>query len=594
MGDHPVADTDQSSTTDASQQWVNFWRFLQRRVLTIGTFLTITVLLVAAGTARQTPLYRATATILIDMETPSVLAISQTRDDFQLSQAHYLTYADYYRTQLEIISSRSIAERVFASLRLSEQPRYAAAADPVAVLRKEVTVEPLKATRLAKVHVEDPDPELAARIANEFALLFAEENLSRSASAEAMTLMKNQHLRLKAQEADLSKRYKTRHPAMMRIRQEKEQIAQAIEGELQRQQLRAQSPLALADSAAVEGSKTIVERMRDSATIGSLRQNNIRVQDLAQPPTDPAKPRKTLNLLLSVLLGLLGGVGLGALQEQLDSSVKSPEDIEHDRHLTLLGFVPRIARMRVPLRHRAMSRYQCVRMDPYSPAAESYRSLRTSLLCAASSNDGRALVVTSAGASEGKTTTVSNLGIALAHGGVKVLLVDADLRKGRLHDAFQLKRGLGLSEFLRGQASLEEIIQPTGIEGLSIVATGSYPPNPAELVGSARMRKFLSQTTGLFDRVLLDSPPIIVTDAAVLASMTERVVAIAKSGRTPRRALYRLNTVCREVRAKLLGIVLNNVAPLDTAPYYRYSGYRYAGPHGDGKAKREKVQAHHA
>lgn len=574
-------------TSDFSQQWRDFTRFLRRRLWTILTFLTITALVVAAGTWMQTPVYQATATVLIDMETANVLSVSTIRDDSTFGQSNYQTYADYYRTQLEILTSRSIAERVFANLKLQELPPYASAQDPVAILMGQVTAEPVKQTRLAKLHAEDPTPQQAARLANEFAAVFAEENLAKTMSAEAMTLMKNEYLKLQSKEAELSRRYQAKHPAMIRVRQEMEQLAQTTAQEMKRQlhyerrQVEGGSPTAEAMP------KSLLERLKESSVMGSLRPNNIRVQDLAQAPTTPSKPNKVLNLLLGLFLGLLGGIGMGALQELLDSSLKVPEDVEQDGRLVLLGYVPRMDGFHAKAKNKLQQRYQCVQLGPHSPAAEAYRALRTSLLYAAPHGNARAVVVTSPGAEEGKTTTVTNLGIALAQSGLKVLLVDADLRKGRLHNVFQLKCSPGLTEFLVGQASFETTVQPTGIAGLSVIASGVAPPNPAELLGSSQMRDFLKQATTAFDRVLLDSPPVIaVTDAAILAGMTETVVAVAQSGKTPRQAIHRLTAICQEVRAKVLGIVLNNVPKLDAPAYYRYSAYRYTPPHGDGRSKR--------
>ncbi|MBI4004241.1 MAG: polysaccharide biosynthesis tyrosine autokinase [Candidatus Omnitrophica bacterium] len=573
-------------TNDVRQQGRSWLRLARRRAWTVVTFLTLTVLVVAAGTWLQAPVYQATATVLIGMETPDVLTVSSTRDA-SLQRADYDTYADYYRTQLAVITSRAVANQVFRNLKLEGQPPYGAAADPVGVLLGQVEAEPVKQTRLAHIHVEGHDPELAARIANEFGRIFAEQNLAKTVAAEALTLMKNEYLKLQSQEAELSKRYKAKHPAMIRVRQKMQQLGQAIEEELKRE-LHADQGLEAgngspADGSAPPTSASILDRFSVRSVMGSLRPNNIRVQDLAQVPTTPVRPKKTLNLFLGVLLGLLGGLGMAVGQELLDSSVKMPEDLEQDERLVLLGYVPRIDGLRSasksPVKGKTRQRAQCVEVEPHSQSAESYRALRTNLLYAVANGDARAFTVTSPGKEEGKTTTVSNLGIAIAQSGLKVLLVDADLRKGRLHDVFQLRRKPGLSEFLTGQASFESVIQPTTIAGLSVVASGAFPPNPAELLGASPMREFLAQATAAFDRVLLDSPPIVaVTDAVVLAAVTGTVVAVAKSGTTPRRALYRLTTACRDVRAKVLGVILNDVPRVDAPEYYRYAAYRYAAP----------------
>jgi capsular exopolysaccharide synthesis family protein len=188
--------------------------------------------------------------------------------------------------------------------------------------------------------------------------------------------------------------------------------------------------------------------------------------------------------------------------------------------------------------------------------------------------------VTSPGSQEGKTTTTTNLGIALAQIGLKILLVDADLRKPRLHEVFQISQKPGLSEYLIGKASFEKIIQATEIPGVWVVTSGTLPKNPAELLGLPAMQQFIKHATEKFDRVLLDAPPVIpVTDAVVLSALTGNVLAIASSGKTPRQALYRLMSVVQDVHAKVLGVILNNVPTHNITAYgYGYGVYRYGEP----------------
>ena len=163
---------------ELSEQWQQLQRLMCSRGWTILTFLTVTMLVVVVGTSLQTPLYRAAVTVLVDMESPNVLAVSTSRDGSTVGQANYMTYADYYRTQMEIIKSRTIAQRVFTNLKLGEKKYYAETKDPVATLMSQVKVEPIKQTRLTRIYVEDANPIQAARIANEFGIIFVEENLA--------------------------------------------------------------------------------------------------------------------------------------------------------------------------------------------------------------------------------------------------------------------------------------------------------------------------------------------------------------------------------------------------------------------------------
>ena len=548
--------------SNLSQSWFEFSRAVRKRRSTVRIFMVTTVCIVVVGSFLQTPIYRASATVLIDLETPTVLAVSTSRDDSTVAEASYMSYAGYYRTQLEIITGRSMAEKVFRTFHQENRPEYRGKPDPILLFLRRVKVEPIKQTRLIKIHVEDRDPKLAARIANEFAANLCLENLARTSMTEYMTLKKNEYLKLQAKETELSKRYKNKHPAIVRIHKEMEQLAGLIEKETRHQ-----------TNPGVE-----VSASPDySALAGGLRPNNIRVQDFASTPVKPIRPKRLLNLLLGLCFGFLGGIGLAVAQEQMDTSLRGPEDIEQDSSLVLLGHVPRIESVKGSPSTEFLQHWKFSNVEVFSPAAEAYRAIRTTLLYALPPDRGRVILFTSPGPGEGKTTTVSNLSVAIARSGEKILLIDADLRKGRLQDVFNVKRSPGLSEFLTGQATLEQIIQKTEVEGLEVVSCGIYPPYPAELVGSAQLVKLIEAVSSKYGRVFIDSPPILaVTDAAVIAAKVKTVVAVAQSGTTPRQALLRLSDICREMRAKLLGVILNNV-PVWGAPYhYRYSSYGYS------------------
>lgn len=568
----------ETKSLDFSEQWRRFIRLLQARQWTIVTFLSVMLLVVVLGTSMQTPIYQAATTVLIDMETPSVVGVStlsaSSREDYSradISQTNYMTYADYYRTQVAIIRSRAIAERVFDNLKLGQLKSYAHQKDPIRKLLNQVAVEPVKQTRLARIMVDDPNPKLAADIANEFGLVFAEENLTKAATSESMTLMKNQYLKLQAREAELSKRYKSKFPAMVRVHQQMENLTRSIEREMKKQMQSESRP---------DASKSLVENLRKTATMVGLRPNNIRVQDLAGPPLKPYKPRVMLNLFLGLFFGLLGGLGTAVVEELLDSSLKNPEDIERDSRFTLLGHVPEMEAQSSPLESNPES--------AHSPGAEAYRSLRTNLLYATPQGNARTLVLTSPGSGEGKTTTAVHLSIALGQIGMRILLVDADMRKPSLHKVFQLKQKLGLSEFLNGKASFDEVVQHSGMSNVWAVTSGSLPPNPAELLGLPRMKEFIQQAVAKFDRVVLDSPPVIpVTDAIVLAAITGTVIAVVQSGKTPRQALARLYAVMNDVQVKVLGVVMNRVPVYDIFGYgYGPTAYHY-GESSAPQAKRD-------
>ena len=534
-----------------SGRWFQFAQALRKRAWLVRTFTGMTAAVVVLGTWFQRPVYEATATVLIDMETPSVLAVSSSRDDATISQMNYFAYADYYRTQLEVMASRELAEQVFENLKLGKQPWYRRAKMPVMQLMSQIRIEPVKQTRLAKVHVEDRNPKQAAAIANELALVFTSENQNRATANEAMILAKTEYLELQRKEAEFSKRYKAKHPAIVRIQKEMEQLSKTIE-----------------EGPPAAGSKD---------PSAHLRLNNIRVQDMAQVPIKPVRPRRLLNLLLGLIFGGIGGVSLAVALELTDTSLKTPEDIGPGSKLLLLGHIPRIDGLPGGGAVEFHEHTRFSHVEPFSPAAEAYRSLRTALLYTAPMEKIRTLIFTSPGPQEGKTTTVSNLAAAVAQGGVRVLVIDADMRRGRLHDLVGVPRNPGLSEYLAGDATLEQIIRPTQVQNLWLIPCGRVPRYPAELVGTQKMRELMKRVgEGAYDRVFVDTPPVMaVTDGAIVAAIAKNVIAVVQSGRTPRQALSRLSKICEDVQAKVMGVVLNNVPAWSTPYYYRYSSYQY-------------------
>lgn len=537
-----------------SGPWFEFNQSVRRHRELIRAVTLATVVIVVLGSWLQRPVYRATASVLIDMETPSVVAVSATRDDATIAQTNFFAYADYYRTQLEVISSRALAEQVFENLKLGQEKPYRRTKNAVSALMTQIRIEPVKQTRLARIHVEDHDPKRAARIANELAVVYTLENLNRASATETLILAKTEYLELQRKEAELSKRYKAKHPAAIRVRKEMEQLAKTIE----------------------EGLKP----GEGPAVASHLRPNNIRIQDLAQVPTRPVRPKRLLNLLLGLLFGLVGGIGLAVAMDLADTSLKTPDDLSFQGKVPLLGHIPRMDGARGSLPSQEFKDHvRFAHLEDFSPAAEAYRAIRTSLLFTSPLEKTRTILFTSPGPGEGKTTTLCNLGAAVAQSGAKILLIDADMRRGQISQVFSIRRSPGLSEVLLGKASPEEAVQPTEVPNLWVIPSGQTPRHPAELVGTEPMRRLIEWASGRYDRVFVDSPPIMaVTDATVLAAMIKAVIAVVQSGKTPHQALRRVVKTCHDVQARVLGAILNNVPIWSTPYHYRYSSYGYYRP----------------
>ena len=303
-------------------------------------------------------------------------------------------------------------------------------------------------------------------------------------------------------------------------------------------------------------------------------------------PSTPTSPNVPRMLLFGGLLGLLLGAGQALLRDVLNTVVRSRRDIEQVSDQAILGAVPL---------DESVVDALVLNSDPHGLRAEAYRSVRTNLQFLALDKGGRSIVVTSSVPGEGKTSTAINLAATLAAAGEKVLLVDADLRRPRVATQLKLEGAVGLTTVLIGDARLGDVVQPYGRTPLDVLTAGRVPPNPAELLGHARMRALLEDASKLYDTVIIDSPPLLpVTDAAVLAGETAGVVVVVGSGIVKRPELTASLEVLERVEARVLGLVLNRVKLSEGEAYgYRHSYYsdhpKAAPKKGDRKGKRRST-----
>jgi capsular exopolysaccharide synthesis family protein len=522
---------------------------IRRRRWLILTFFVIVVCAVTIATFLQTPIYRATTMVLIDEASPDVLS---TRDGLALGAPGYIAYREYYQTQLEIIKSRSIAQDVFSALSLDKSPEYIEAKDPIQLFLTKLKVEPSRNTCLVYVNFEDKDKEFATRIVNMIANIYAARNLVDISKNENVNLIKNEYLKLQSKYQEYTKIYKEKHPKMVRL---KEEIAQ-MEDRMKKEQ-------------------------DDPLKATGLKANNVKVIDKAEVPKFPARPKKLQNILIAIIGGLIGGIGLAFLVEYLDNTIKTDDDVERYVKLPLLGHIPIIDKS-----FSELQKDRLVNVVPTSPVSEAYRAIRTAILFSASKDKpARDILITSTGPQEGKSLTACNLAITMAYSGNSVLLVDADMRKPRVHIVFKQDGNFGLSNFLAGQASVDDIIKKTDIENLSVVICGHIPPNPSELLSTKRMKEFIEKAKGKFSTVIFDSPPLtVVTDAAILSSIIDGTVLVINSKKTSRPAVNRSKHILESAKANVLGVVLNSLH-VDSGSAYYYSHYYYAK---DEKRKTKK------
>ena len=339
-------------------------------------------------------------------------------------------------------------------------------------------------------------------------------------------------------------------------------------------------------------------RLKEAEIAAAVEDPSVRVVEPAVVPVDPIRPNKPLTMILALMLGLGLGAGAAFVRENLDSSIHTREDLQEVAPMVpVLGLIPRIQEAATNGRRtsrvysegaRDLSHRLIAGRDPRSPISEAYRSLRTSVTFSSIDRPHKVLVFTSALPGDGKSTSAANLAITQVQQGLRVLLVDADMRKGVLHEVFGELRAPGLSDVLVQEVELTEAVRRVdlGESGtLEFLPSGTLPPNPAELVGSDRTRALLERLEGLYDVVIFDAPPLnLVTDAALLGSVADGVIVVARSGVTDRGAVAYAFEQLQAVRARVIGAVLNDIDVRKDRYYgsYGLATYeRYAAEMGD-------------
>jgi polysaccharide biosynthesis transport protein len=323
-------------------------------------------------------------------------------------------------------------------------------------------------------------------------------------------------------------------------------------------------------------------RARLSSTDLSDRMNrnidssNVRPLDPALAPTQPIYPRLRVNVVAAAALALVAGLGLILLIVFLDRSIKTTVDAQQAVGAPILGIIPMLNEP--DLNDNDASRDLYVHQHPTSRVAECCRSLRTNILFSAADRALRTIVVSSANPREGKTTSVIYLGTTMAQSGQRVLLIDTDMRRPRLHVSMGVSRQTGLSNLIVGDADYDAVIKTTEIPNLFVLPCGPLPPNPAELLMSQRFQTVLAELGKRFDRVILDSPPLqVVTDAVVLSKQTDGVILVVHAGKTLRDEIKRSAKQIKAVHGKIFGVIVNAIEPDQRSGYYySYYGYKYA------------------
>lgn len=721
---------------------LDYVKVLYKRRLTALTAFLVVVLSVSIYTFTATPIYEARVQILIEKEASNVVSFKEAFEQNQLTD-------DYYQTQYKILQSRALARRTLDTLKLWDHPNLKAeegggigglvtapfrwvaglfraevSEPPQATETKaqsrtidrfltNLTVSPIRNSRLVDVRYESPEPTLSPLVANTLARGYIEQNMefkfmsSKEASEwleqqlseqrkhvdateqalqryreetdsvsledrqnivvqklvelnAAVTRAKTERIQkeeafnqirtlqndrnaldtlpaivnnafiqqqkgeladLQRQQAQLGEKLGPRHPDMVklvsaiktaetRVQAEIAKVVQAMGNDYQQARAQEQSL-----TRALEQQKTdalalnrkgieygvlerdaasnrqifdsLMQRTRETGIAGELKTSNVRIVDAAETPRRPTRPNTRLNLLLATFGGAIFAIGLAFFFEYVDNRIKSPDEVKQHLGLPVLGLVPAVFDKTIanPLINNGVP----------TNFSESFRAVRTNVLFSSAEEGSRSLVITSTAPGEGKTIVAANLAITLAQAGQRVLLIDADMRKPRVHSVFKKAQAPGLSNVLVGNAKTSDSVRQTPVANLWVLPAGVIPPDPAELLGSRRFRDFLASLGSHFDWIIVDTPPVMaVTDSSVVGHLVTGVLFVVGSEMTSRHVAQRALEQLEQARAKFIGVVLNRVDLQHNAYYYsqyyrrEYSDY-YAKDTGTEGSQRASI-----
>ena len=690
-----------------------YWRLLMKHRILIAVIFITALALGAVATLLMTPIYTAQTMMQIDRETAKIVegADVEPRESMMAGE-------EFFQTQYGLLRSRSLAVRVIDALGLAKTDRFVErmGAEPgegvdtlaerreqaLKIVQENLSVNPVRGSRLVNVAFDSPDPALAAQISNAFAENFIQANLDRrfesssyardflerrlaqvktkleeserqlvayaqaegiinvteagptgmpaqslasnnlvalnaslaqakaarvaaeerwrqSSGASVMTLpevlqnptiqqLSQQRAALTAQYQQKLQQYRPEFPEMRQLKAQIDELdaqINAVAGNI-RNSIRAQYTIAANEERSlqsqvnglkgdvldlrdrsvrynilqreVDTSRTLydglLQRYKEISVAGGVTSNNVSIVDRAVPPEEPSKPNVLINMALAAALGLGFGILSAFAAEALDESLTTPEDVEAKLGVPVLGAIPELARGMEPM--QALG-------DIRSSFSEAYYSLRTALQFSTPDGVPRSMVVTSARPSEGKSTTALAVAQNLARIGAKVLLVDADLRNPSMHRLFGADNSRGFSNILSGAASLTECAQVGEDKNLWMVPCGPLPPNPADLLGGARVQAFLKEAHAAYDVIIIDAPPVLgLADAPLIASQVAGTVFIVESRGTRRGQARGAIRRLAMGNAHLLGVVLTKL----NVKTVGYGGYDYAYDYQYGMEKR--------
>ena len=540
-------------------------------------FIFIGVVIATAVNVFTQPVYKASVLMMIDRETAGRIDTT--------TFGSWASDEDYYRTQYKLLESKSLLQKIHNTLNLNQYPEFA---NPNGwmKLKRRLKIEPVTRSRLVNLEVSSFDKNLTAKIANTLAKTFCEDNITNRSfitqdiiaalestvknqqqqellnsipqvvNSDFIKNLKNKEIALQEEHAKLTAKYTSNHPEVISVENQLKVIREKIDTE----------------------TKRLIQSIKIDLS-GKFAGNNIRIIDEATVPDNPYLPRKLINLLIGVVAGGIIAILIIFMIEFLDKSIKSSEDLEKELDLSFLGFVP------TEKLKKGTKEYSFMLNKDNPLYAEQIRNIRVMLNFTLANFKDKALLITSSVQSEGKTNLSTNLSVAMAQTGSKVLIVDGDLRRARLHKAFDLPLRNGMSDILtfdEKDGNLKEFIESkfvkkTEIENLSVITAGINPPNPSELLSRDILGKFIDWATSNFDIVLIDTPAILpVNDTLLWGKYINRTIFTIRHGKTSTKMAKIAIEKIIKANIKILGGIITyhkkqGIAAKGSSYYYYYS-----------------------
>jgi len=592
---------------------------LKRRIwVVLACFILITSWSVLKA-SKKVPVYYAAAKLYIEKTTPQIAPAS-----IQQVYPSGPQYSDkeFLQSQVEVLTSRTLATKVIKHLIASGDTTFAGVDKPERIFLGGVDVSIQLGTQIINVGYTSTDPIQAAKFANALVNTYIKEDVETRLGAtkyasgwlkseleelkkkledsenalndyirknEIISIpdiehrtqtildgLKQEKVNLGNKITELSKRYRAKHPKMVALNTRLGAINKSIDDETDKllvlNDKRVQYSVLKRD---VDSDKSLYEillkRIKETEVSKDLETTNIRIVDLADVPKAPSGTNPRRDIFMGALLGISLGCGFAFLLEYFDSTIKNAVDVEAYVKLPFLGYVPSA---KPELKAEKDIDMACSKV-PQSRIAEAYRSIRTSIVFSTPEDRPiKTILITSTSPQEGKTTVSINLSVVFACANEKTLLIEADMRKPRISKSLGLENKEGLSSFLAGTSTLDAVIKPTFIPNLFVLSSGPRPPNPTELLTSAKTRKFLEEAKTRFDRVIIDSTPVLtVADTAILANMVDGVIDVIRASYQNIDLILRGRQRLTEVKARILGVILNNVNVKKEDSYYYYHYY---------------------